>query len=105
MCVIDMEYYMNKKKNLEREKNMVLNYTTLCIDNAIEITWIYQELAKEGKILSIKDVGNFGFIKETIIEIATEFEKEYVDLDWKELDYLDCLRKYAEDRLIKVFGR
>lgn len=104
MCVIDMEFYINRKKNIEREKNMVLNYTTLCMDNAVEITWIYQELVDEKKIFPVKDVSNSNFVKETIIEIATDFERKYGDSDWCELDYLDCLRKYAEPRLINVFG-
>lgn len=84
---------------------MTLDYTTLCIDNAIEITWLYDELAKEGKIVSVKDVGNSGFVKETIIVIAKDFEKQYADVDWCERDYLNCLRNFAEPRLIKAFGR
>ena len=84
--------------------NMNSNYTTLCMDNAIEITWLYDELASEGKILSVKNVGNSDCIKEIIIGIATDFEKEYGDSDWSEVDYLDCLRKFAEPKLVEEFA-
>lgn len=84
--------------------NMNSNYTTLCMDNSIEITWLYDELASEGKILSVKNVGNSDCIKEIIIGIATDFEKEYGDSDWSEVDYLDCLRKFAEPKLVEEFA-
>ena len=86
------------------DTDITLNHTTLYMDDAIEITWLYDELAKEGKILSVKDVGNSDFIKETIIGIATDFEKEYGDSDWSEVDYLDCLRKFAEPKLVEEFA-
>ena len=82
---------------------MNINYTALCIDNAIEVTWLYEELVREGKVLSVKDVGDSYFIKEIITGIATDFEKQYGDSDWSEVDYLDCLRKFAEPKLIKEF--
>lgn len=87
--------------------NMNSNYTTLCMDNAIEITWLYDELASEGKILSVKNVGNSDCIKEIIIGIATDFEKEYGNgkIDYIENDYLDLLRKFAGPILIDYFGR
>lgn len=84
---------------------MTLDYTALCIENAIEITWIYEELASERKIAYFGNLTTRHFVKETIIDIAKDFEKEYGDSDWNELDYLDCLRKYAEPKLIKIFGR
>lgn len=84
---------------------MNINYTALCIDNAIEITWICDELVKSGKIPD-KYSSSFDadFIKETIIDIAINFEKEYRNADWNELAYLDCIQEYAEPRLIKVLG-
>ena len=86
------------------DTDITLNHTTLYMDDAIEITWLYDELAKEGKILSVKDVGNSDFIKETIIGIAIDFEKECGDSDWSEVDYLDCLRKFAEPKLVEEFA-
>ena len=85
--------------------DMNLNNTTLCMDNAIEVTWIYEELASEHKIVYFGNRNTRDYVKETIIDIAKDFEKEYGDSDWNELDYLDCLRKYAEPKLIKIFGR
>lgn len=84
---------------------MNLNYTTLCMDNTIEITWIYNELVSEGKISSFGNRSSRDYVKEIIIDIATGFEKEYENSDWCELDYFDCLRKFSEPRLIKAFGR
>lgn len=84
--------------------DMNLNNTTLCMDNAIEITWIYEELASEHKIVYFGNRNTRDYVKETIIDIAKDFEKEYKDADWNELDYLDCLQKYAELRLIKKFN-
>lgn len=80
------------------------NHTTFCMDNAIEITWLYQELVNAGKVLPVKDVGS-DFVKETIIDIALEFEKEYGESDWLEEDYLDTLRMYAAPKLIESFPK
>lgn len=85
--------------------DMNLNNTTLCMDNAIEITWIYEELASEHKIVYFGNRNTRDYVKETIIDIAKYFEKAYKDADWNELDYLDCLRNFAEPRLIKRFGK
>lgn len=87
------------EKKLHEVMNMKLNYAKLCVDNAIEITWIYDELVKAGKIYSVADVGS-DLVKELIIEYSIEFENEYGDSDWNEIDYFDCLRKYVEPRLI-----
>ena len=84
---------------------MTLDYIALCIENAIEITWIYEELASEHKIVYFGNRNTRDYVKETIIDIAKDFEKEYKDADWNELDYLDCLRNFAEPRLIKAFGK
>lgn len=84
---------------------MTLDYTALCIENAIEITWIYEELASERKIAYFGNLTTRHFVKETIIDIAKDFEKQYADVDWCERDYLNCLRNFAEPRLIKAFGR
>ena len=80
------------------------NHTTLCIDNAIEITWLYQELVNAGKVLPVKDVGS-DFVKEKIIDIAIEFEEDYGPSDWLGEDYLDTLRNYASPKLIEIFSK
>lgn len=83
---------------------MTLDYTALCIENAIEITWIYEELASEHKIVYFGNRNTRDYVKETIIDIAKDFEKQYADVDWCELDYLNCLRNFAEPILIKKFN-
>lgn len=80
------------------------NHTTFCMDNAIEITWLYQEFITSGKVLSFKDV-NAELVKEKIIDISINFEKDYGESDWNELDYLDTLRMYAAPKLIESFSK
>ena len=54
---------------------METNYTIKCMDNAIEITWLYQELINSEKVFSFKDV-DAELVKEKIIDIAIEFEED-----------------------------
>lgn len=79
-------------------------YTTLCIDNAIEITWLYQELIDSGKVLSFKEV-DAELVKEAIIDISIAFEEDYGPSDWLGEDYLDTLRNYAAPKLIENFPK
>lgn len=83
---------------------METNYTIKCMDNAIEITWLYQELIKSGKVFSFKDV-DAELVKEKIIDIAIEFEEDYGPSDWLGEDYLDTLRNYAVPKLIENFPK
>ena len=101
----DEEYDEEDNDEQLEDVNTTLNYTILCMDNAVEIAWICQELVNSGKIPD-KYHRSFtaDFVKETIIDIAKDFEKAYKNADWNELDYLDCLRKYAEPRLIDKFS-
>lgn len=83
---------------------METNYTIKCMDNAIEITWLYQELVNSEKALPVKEIGS-DFVKETIIDIAIEFEEDYGPSDWLGEDYLDTLRNYAAPKLIETFSK
>ena len=83
---------------------METNYTIKCMDNAIEITWLYQELIDSEKVLSFKDV-DAELVKEKIIDIAIDFEEDYGPSDWLGEDYLDTLRNYAAPKLIENFSK
>ena len=76
------------------------NHTTFCMDNAIEITWLYQELVNSEKALPVKEIGS-DFVKETIIDIAFKFEDKYEESDWLEEDYLNNLMDFAIPELTK----
>lgn len=78
------------------------NHTIYYMDNAIEISWIHQELVNSGKLPDKYSMPYTAeYIKEVIIDIALEFEKEYGDSDWLEEDYLDTLTDFVTPRLIE----
>lgn len=85
--------------------------TKALMENAIEITWIFDSLMRSGEIkpwdmLTEEYCGSDG-IKEEFYEIAREFEKKYpYDTTWKDgnLDYLEEIEKFAREKLIEKFG-
>lgn len=89
-----------------------MSYSNRVYENIIEITWVFDQLEKSGKIkpwntLVEELVTGSDAIKETIIQIAEDFEKEYPDdYDWNAADteYLTEIQKYAEKRLINEYG-
>lgn len=89
-----------------------MSYSNRVYENIIEITWVFDQLEKSGKIkpwntLVEELVTGSDAIKETIIQIAEDFEKEYPeDYDWNATDteYLTAIQLYAEKRLINEYG-
>lgn len=85
--------------------------TKALMENAIEITWMFDSLMRFGEIkpwdmLTEEYCGSDG-IKEEFYEIAREFEKKYpYDTAWKNgnLDYLEEIEKFAREKLIEKFG-
>ena len=90
----------------------IMNKTKV-YENIIEITWVFDQLEKSGKIkpwntLVEELITGTDEIKETIIQIAEDFEKEYPDdYDWNAADteYLTAIQLYAEKRLINEYGK
>ena len=92
---------------------MGMNIHEAMYENLIEITWTFDRLVEEGKIKSWNDLmeyiptGSDG-IKATFIDIAKDFEKKYpFDSAWDngDLDYLIEIQKFAEEELIKEWGK
>lgn len=89
-----------------------MSYSNRVYENIIEITWVFDHLEEGGKIkpfnvLVDELITGSDEIKETIIQIAEDFEKEYPDdYDWNAADteYLTEIQKYAEKRLINEYG-
>lgn len=89
-----------------------MSYSNRVYENIIEITWVFDQLEKSGKIkpwntLVEELVTGSDAIKETIIQIAEDFEKEYPeDYDWNAADteYLTEIQKYASKCLMEEFG-
>lgn len=87
------------------------NLTKALMEDAIEITWMFDSLMRSGEIkpwdmLTEEYCGSDG-IKEEFYEIAREFEKKYpYDTTWEdgELDYLTEIEKFAREKLIEKFG-
>ena len=81
-------------------------------ENIIEVTWIFDALEKCGKIkpfnvLVEELTTGSDAIKDTIIQIAEDFENEYPeDYDWNAADteYLTEVQLYAKRRLVEEFG-
>lgn len=81
-------------------------------ENIIEISWMFDDLMKKEKIKSwdiLVDELSMGSdaIKELIMQIAEDFEKEYDIYDWNEvdMDYISEIGKYARKRLLKEYGK
>lgn len=80
-------------------------------ENIIEVTWVFEQLEKT------RDIKPFNVlveelptgsdaIKDTIIQIAEDFEKEYPDdYDWNAADteYLTEIQLYAKKRLVEEY--
>ena len=90
-----------------------MTYSNRVYENIIEITWVFDKLEEGGKIkpwniLVEELITGSDEIKETIIQIAEDFEKEYPeDYDWNATDteYLTEIQKYAEKRLVNEYGK
>lgn len=88
------------------------NMTEALLEDVIEITWMFDSLVDSGKIKSWDEIldqedGSTG-IKNTIKEIAQEFEKKYpFETTWEDtdLDYIEEIEKFAKENLIEIFGR
>lgn len=85
--------------------------TKALMENAIEITWMFDSLMRSGEIkpwdmLTEEYCGSDG-IKEEFYEIARQFEEKYpYDTAWEngDLDYLEEIEKFARKKLIEKFG-
>lgn len=80
-------------------------------ENIIEVSWMFKDLIAAGEIKSWDDLMDelptgSDAIKETIMQIAEDFEKEYNIDDWNETDmqYLTEITKYSEKRLLEEYG-
>lgn len=85
---------------------------TKIYENIIEITWMFDQLEKAGLIKSFDElVDEFctgsDAIKEIIVKIAEDFEREYKDVDWNASDvgYLIKIQEYAKEKLKEKFGK
>lgn len=80
------------------------------LESVVEITWMFDCLMESGDIQKWDDIidtfGSSG-IKNEIIHIAKDFEEQYKNVDWNntELDYIVEIEKFAEEKLIEVFGK
>lgn len=92
---------------------MCTNLTDALMEDLIEITWTFDRLVSEGKIKSwnelMEDVptGSDG-IKEVFINLAKDFEKKYPFYStWENenMEYLIEIQKFAEEKLIKEWGK
>ena len=80
-------------------------------ENIIEVTWVFEQLEKSGDIKSFNVlveelVTGSDAIKDTIIQIAEDFEKEYPDdYDWNASDteYITEIQLYAKRHLVEEF--
>lgn len=84
---------------------------TFLMENVIEITWIFDQLMECGIIKSWDELGDKYYdsleVKTEIVRIATDFEKQYKNIDWDDidLDYVIEMEQFARTELIKTFGK
>ena len=84
------------------------NYIQRLLENTIEITWIFDNLEESGKIKSfdeiIKDIPTGSDdIKDLIMDMANKYELT-LEMSHDDVDYLDDIQKFAEERIIKEYG-
>lgn len=89
---------------------MCKDITAALLENVVEITWMFDNLMKSGKIQKWDDIidtfGSSG-IKNEIIQIARDFEKKFpFETTWTDtdLDYIVEIENFAKEKLIKNFG-
>lgn len=85
-----------------------IDHTTRLMENAIEITWMFDAMEKDGRIKSWDEIidsspAGSDAIKDFIIQIAIEFEEDY-DGDENGCDYLKKIQEFAERRLQEEYG-
>lgn len=89
-----------------------MSYSNRVYENIIEVTWVFEQLEKTRDIkpfnvLVEELTTGSDAIKDTIIQIAEDFEKEYPeDYDWNatDTDYLTEIQLYAKEHLVEEFG-
>lgn len=88
-----------------------MSYSNRIYENIIEVTWMFDALERCGKIkpfnvLVEELTTGSDAIKDTIIQIAEDFEKEYPeDYDWNatDTDYLTEIQLYAKKCLVEEY--
>lgn len=80
------------------------------LEDVIEITWMFDSLMESGKIQKWDDIIDglgSSCIKNEIKQIAKDFEKKFSNIDWNDtkLDYIIEIEKFAEEKLIEIFGK
>ena len=79
----------------------------LMYENIIEITWIYDQLHSDGKLIPIDQVYDCSRgVRDTIITLAQQFEQEYPADQWEDgdKDYIIEIEKYTTRRLVEIYG-
>jgi len=73
------------------------------LENAIEITWIWEALCMQRKVKRPEDSRN---TIASIQKIAKDFEKKFsFGTSWNgDLDYIEEIEKFAEEKLVKEYG-
>lgn len=86
-----------------------IDHTTRLIENAIEITWMFDAMEKDGRIKPWDDIidsypTGSDAIKDFIIQIAIEFEENYDGDENGRCDYFEKIQEFAERRLREEYG-
>ena len=90
---------------------MCNNMTDALIENTIEITFVFENLIREGKIKNWEEISYMGgsdVVKQEIRKIAEQFEEKYPydETAWEdELDYIEEIENFATKKFIEVFGK
>lgn len=87
-----------------------INDTARLMENAIEITWTFDAMEKDGRIKPWDEIidgspAGSDAIKDFIIQIAIEFEEDYDGDENGRCDYLEKIQEFAERRLQEEYGR
>ena len=87
-----------------------INDTTRLMENAIEITWMFDAMEGNGRIKPWNEIidsspAGSDAIRDFIIQIAIEFEEDYDGDENGRCDYLEKIQEFAERRLREEYGR
>lgn len=72
-------------------------------ENLIEITFVFAGLQAQGAHEKLCETDSITW-KQMFVDWANEFETVHADDDWNQNDYLDEIKRYAQQKILEYAG-
>lgn len=78
-------------------------------ENALEVMNVLHEMIDSGELPSLDKIyedNNIGFseLKDEIVRLAENFERENIKIDWNEKNYAEEIGEFARKELFMIYG-